>query len=133
YYEVEVEAGGKTVAVPYKYVVDYRVFSRAKFGQLSYGNSLGGIDSIRVLGKIQQTSQFSFDSAEQSTEGSYHNLHDLRPQIRQVGMREKRTYKANVGYVSEELQQALRDANINRRVFYPKGKQWLPVIITSTQ
>lgn len=99
--------------------------------QLHYRNSLGGFDTIRVLGVIQKGLSYEVSEYESSQAPSWVES-EIRPALdRTTSATEQLRYKADIGYMTREDQDRLRDAFLNREVWTIKGNRWCPVKLIS--
>ena len=127
YYEVSVQDDGGILAMPFRYFLDNR--NSYNDTQFNFHNSIGGFDSIRILGVVEQDLKRSINTASITTEL------DVTPEI--VVPREfvqniaaSRTYKANAGYFGRKEEESLRDVFFSKSVWHCKYSRWWPVLVT---
>lgn len=101
---------------------------------LHYRNSLGGLDSLRIRGVIEYTSQREFTQIEKIVLHDYFTGHYVDGRIAADNSTELLVYKGDVGHLGKEEQDRLRDIHLKREVWWPKDEKWLPVmLLTNTQ
>lgn len=100
---------------------------------LHYRNSLGGLDSVRIRGVIEQGLDYSFSEQQKTVNPDYFDGDLVSPQRVITDNQERLIYKGDIGHLRKEEQDRLRDAFLQREVYWEKnqGKKWLPVIINT--
>lgn len=96
---------------------------------LHYRNSLGGLDSVRIRGEIEEGASYNYTEQDSAVEPDYFSGSSISPQRRIGDNTEQITYKGNTGPLTREEQDRLRDAFINREVYQEIRKKWWPVVI----
>lgn len=128
YYEISVEDAGGVLATAFRYLPDYRnSYNKTQF---NFINSLGGMDSVRVLGEIETAHERETETAEITSayniNENYVALHEF---MSAVTVQEQ--FKGNAGFVGKKEQQGLSDLFYTRNVWEARFNRWWPVIITS--
>jgi hypothetical protein len=126
YYELRVFYVNDPIVEPYFLYVDYtNDYNQTQF---NYFNSLGGFDSVRVLGNIEVQSNTDRDLALNYADASYYNEPNLVPQEFMQQVTEQQIFKANIGLMDDKRQQdLLRDLLLSKSVVAPKFERWWPV------
>ncbi|RYZ62352.1 MAG: hypothetical protein EOO14_02540 [Chitinophagaceae bacterium] len=96
---------------------------------LHYRGSLGGLDSVRVRGVIDEDLSYNYSEQETTITPNYYSGDSIQPQRRITDNTEQNTCKGDIGHLGKEEQDRLRDAYINREVYQSIDKKWWPVII----
>ena len=131
WFEISVEDNGGVLALAFRYYIDYRhTYNTTQF---NFINSLGGMDSVRVLGEIESTIQREFELAQITPTAGYLNDNSLAAQefIQAVGL--SRTYKGNVGFLQRKEAHYLTDLFASRQVYECRFGRWWPVLITAQE
>lgn len=127
--EVGVINTGDPVAYTYKFYFEYRPLYC--FYDLTYFNSLGGVDSIRVKGDISE----SIDRTTTEAFGGI-NVNEPFTQVREhenfySGILLQKHYKGDLGYMqvkTKELQYSFIDLLSSPGVYMRNAWRWVPVI-----
>lgn len=99
---------------------------------LHYRNSLGGIDSVRVRGVIDTSLQHTLTETSGLLESDYF-MKDQLPALNSVlKAKETVSFRGDIGHLSKEEQDRLRDAFLNRQCFQERNGKWWPVKLTNT-
>lgn len=128
YYEISVEDVGDVLATPFRYMVDYRnSYNTTAF---NFINSLGGMDSVRVLGEIELSHERETETAEVT--GAY-NIDENRLVLHEFmsAVTVQQQFKGNAGFVGKKEQQYLSELFYTRYCWEAKFGRWWPLIITS--
>lgn len=96
---------------------------------LSYRNSLGGIDSVRVRGIIQYDLDYDYNEQGKTVRPDYFSGHFFDPQKIITNNKELQILRGDIGYLEKEEQDRLRDAFIKRETWWAVSKKWWPVNI----
>lgn len=131
YYQISVFINDVYQSVTYEVFVDYNQdYQKLQF---NFFNSLGGFDSLRILGEIEKDPEYSRDQSESFIEGNYYNSGNLPAQQSNVQVIEQMNYKGMVGYVStEKNHDRLREILLSKgNVYLINFKRFIPVIITT--
>lgn len=94
---------------------------------LNYRGSLGNIGSARVRGVIDYTGNRSFTESERVVLHNYFEDHFIDGRIGAENSSEIQVLKGDLGYLSKEQQDRLRDINFRREVWWEQQLKWLPV------
>lgn len=128
YWEIQVVdtgGGGTAYSEIFRYYQDNRNDDNGK--TLLYRNSLGGLDSVRVRGVIESHLEYSFKDQDRPSSPDYYKTHVMTAQRIITGNKEVLTYKGDIGHLSKEEQDRLRDLQLIREVYTPHKTKWLPV------
>lgn len=125
--EVGVINTGDPFAYQYKFYFEYRPLYN--FYDLTYFNSLGGIDSVRVRGDVSE-------SIERTTTEGFAGLNVNEPfaQVREhenfyAGSFIQKKYKGDLGYLrSKELQKSYNELLTSPGIYMRNSLRWVPVL-----
>lgn len=98
---------------------------------LNYRNSVGGLDSVRIRGVVEQNLNYDFAETETTITADYFSGDTIQPQKRIADSTEQMVYKGDIGHLKKEEQDRLRDAFLQREVYWEVSKKWWPIIISS--
>jgi hypothetical protein len=96
---------------------------------IHYRNSLGGIDSLRILGSLSRKAEYEFTELQTTIEPDYFNGSAFSPQKRIIGNSEQIVYTGNIGQAGREEIERLRDAQMIRETWMRVGNKWVPLCI----
>lgn len=96
---------------------------------LNYRNSIGGLDSLRVRGRIDHNLNYELQETQKNVNPDYYTEDFIPAQKVMVNSSEDLTYKADAGFQRKEDQDRLRDLFIRREVWWELRNKWLPVHI----
>lgn len=121
-------SGGSPVAYSgnYTYYADYRQDYNNTV--LHYRNSLGGLDSVMIRGVIEQNLDYSNELVTVVTGYNYYDGSSIAAQQRMIESRERLLYKGDIGFTDKDEQDRLRDAHLQREVWWCVSLKWWPVI-----
>lgn len=129
YYEVSVTDAGGMLAAPFRYNIDWRnTYNTTRF---NYVNSLGGIDSCRVLGAIEANSKRNFETASITPATGYVDDNSLAPQEFMHTLSVTQEWKGNLGYLQRKEMQYLHELFYSKEVLELRFNRWWRVLITS--
>lgn len=136
YYEVQIfdrlPDGDLPITTPYLYYVDYTIDYQTQ--QFNYFNSLGSIDSIRILGDIERVVEYERDIAENNPGHEYYIDENLVPMLFTQQVLEQVSFKGNIGWLDAfKTQDLIRDLLVSKGVHQVKYNRWWPINITSRQ
>ena len=94
---------------------------------LNYRNSLGCIDSARVRGVIEKNLNYSYDQQARTFLPDYFSGDAITPAVIIANSKEDVIFKGEIGHVSKNTQERLRDLHLMREVWWEIGKKWWPV------
>lgn len=100
---------------------------------LLYRNSLGGLDTIRIRGVIETNVTLDGQDIELAAPADWSFGTTLARFDASTPHKELLSYKGDVGYLTREEQERLRDAFINREVYMYQGSRLLPVKLLTKQ
>ncbi|MDR6565455.1 hypothetical protein [Chitinophaga ginsengisegetis] len=127
YYEVSVMAGSTVLAAPFRYEIDNRpAYSPL---QLNYINSLGGIDSIRLLGVSEPGISREAVIAERVTTGV--NNSEVKARLLNSSISLTGTWTGNSGFVTKNEHDGYLDIFASRGIYRELSGRWLPLVLTS--
>lgn len=131
YYTVRVVANTTNLTTEYKYIVDYR--NTYSTTTLHWFNSLGGFDSVRLLGELNKKTVYERQFAEKLIGDDYYSTTQLATMQENIKTQEQETYSGSVGLMDDpDMYDRLRDLMLSTRVWQLKFKRWRPVLITNT-
>jgi hypothetical protein len=96
---------------------------------LNYRNSLGGVDSVMILGVVDQTLDYQFQQQSRTFKPDYFNQHFITAQTIITDTLEQKTWKGDLGHLGKEEQDRLRDAQLQRDVWMEANGKWWPINI----
>ena len=94
-----------------------------------YRNSLSGLDSVRIRGVIEHNLEYTYDEVQMIIRADYFNGHYFDPQRGITNNKELKTYRGDIGWLSKEEQDRLRDLFIKRDTWRVDGNKWVPFLI----
>lgn len=94
---------------------------------LHYRNSLGGLDSVRVRGVIEEKLNFDYKEEEKYVEADYYSGKTVSGRRVISNSKETVLYSGDVGHLPKKDQDRLRDMHLQREVWREVRKKWLPV------
>lgn len=97
--------------------------------QLHYRNSLGGLDSVRVRGPYQQNLDYTTIQKDAVVPADYYAADVIGAPSAIVDNQEIVSYKGDIGHLTKQEQQRLRDAFVRREVYQAINKKWIPILI----
>ena len=127
YYEVSVVAGSTVLAAPFRYEIDNR--PAYKPIQLNYINSLGGVDSIRLLGVIEPVLSREAVIAERAQVGI--NNSDVNARLLNSSITLTGNWSGNSGFVSKNEYEGYLDIFSSRGIYRVLSGRWIPLVLTS--
>jgi hypothetical protein len=131
YYTVRIVADTTNLTVEFRYTVDYRNnYSKVT---LYYFNSLGGYDSIRLLGELNKEARYETTLAEKTLGDNYYSASEIVPMQYTTQVIEQMIYKGSVGIMDDEDQfDRIRDLRISKQVQMISFNRWFPVVILNS-
>lgn len=114
----------------FKFELDNRFDSSYILHKHHYRNSLGGLDSYRVLGDVEKKLEYDFTQNSKTVTPDYYNGSVIQPQVNTSDNKERQPNTGNIGDLSKEEQDRLRDAFVNRETYQEIDKKWIPLIVT---
>lgn len=129
YYEISVTDEDGMLAAPFRYFIDYtQTYNKNRF---NYVNSLGGVDSIRVLGEVEAVTKREYETASITPTLAYLDGNKLAPQqfIHAVKLTEE--FSGNLGYLKHKAAEYLTDLMASPMVVELRFGRWWPVNITT--
>ncbi len=129
FFEVSVigpQPNDEVFAEPFRMFVDYT----KRYNEFSffYFNSLGGIDSVRILGEKEVDLIRDYTEIEQATGGDFSGG-ILPTEMGAINISAYKVYKGDVGYLnSQRMQEALEDLLHSQNIFQVIGGKGLRVI-----
>ncbi len=136
YWEMQVVKVSTNPTEPLSVVMKFELDNRNDYNDthLHYRNSLGGLDSVRIRGVIEYTSQREFTQIEKIVLHDYFSGHYVNGRIGADNSNELLVYKGDIGHLGKEEQDRMRDIHLKREVWWARQEKWLPVmLLTSTQ
>lgn len=94
---------------------------------LHYRNSLGGLDSVRIRGVIEQKLEYENERQAVITGFDYYNGSSIAAQEKVINNREKMLYSGDIGFVEKEEQDRMRDMHLSREMWWELALKWIPV------
>lgn len=129
YYTVRIASAITDLTPEFRYEVDYRN-TYSKF-TMYYFNSLGGFDSIRLLGNTSKEAKYDQTVAEKTLTDKYYLTTEVAAQSYVTQKIEQLVYKSSVGLMDdgEELDR-IRELHLSKMVSIIRFNRWNPVILT---
>jgi hypothetical protein len=126
-WEISVVTGNTILAAPFRYEAD----NRPQYDpvQLHYINSLGGMDSIRMLGTKEPSITRESAAAQTVNVGVNNNL--VPPQMFTSSVDLSNTFTANTGFRGKNELMSVLDILASRGIFQEKMGRWQPLMLTS--
>lgn len=113
----------------YKYNVDNRYDRNEK--TFNFRNSLGGLDSARVRGSIEDNADRKYQEQESIVQHNYFEGYVILPRVKQADSTELLASKADIGFVTKEEQDRLREIHHQRECWWEQQNKWLPISIVT--
>jgi hypothetical protein len=118
---------GTALSEPFRFTLDNDQNYNAK--TLHYRNSLGGFDSVRVRGVIEEKLEYSYQEQDRATMPDYFTGHVIAAQRVFTQTVETLVFSGDVGHLSKDDQERLRDLQVKRECYQQNGNKWFPVSI----
>jgi hypothetical protein len=131
YWEITVWAGSIQLTETFRFEKDNR--NDYNETTLHYRGSLGGLDSVRVRGDIQQDLSYQFQKLQLTQGPDYYTGNAYTPQQRIAASTELQTWSGDIGHLEKEEQDRLRDAFLQRETWWAVESKWWPVNILTTK
>jgi hypothetical protein len=129
YYEVWIEDGKmNSISKIRRYTLDYSFRENDRL--FLFQNSLGGFDTIRILGDQEDTLEYDRVSVK-SVLGT--DFTELSHHLTQFSITELRKYKANTGWITPQASAWIRDFFLSKKVYRIMAGKLVPVVIDSNQ
>lgn len=96
---------------------------------IHYRNSLGGLDHCRVRGVIEKKLSYELQQAEHVLPVDYFNETTLPPQQSTTSSSENVIQSGEVGFVTKDEQESLRDVFLYRQLHMKKLGKWWPLVL----
>jgi hypothetical protein len=130
YYTIRIVAATTNLTVEFKYIVDWR--NNYSKTTLYFFNSLGGLDSVRLLGELGKKTSYERQYAEKTLGDKYYSTSEVANMQESVRNQEQEIYSGSVGLMDDMDQyDRLRDMMLSTRVMQIKFSRWWPVLITN--
>ena len=128
YYTVRI-AGTTTDLTPeYRYEIDYRN-TYSKF-TMYFFNSLGGFDSVRLLGNTSKEAKYDQTVAEKTLTDKYYLTTEVAAQSYVTQKIEQIVYKSSIGLVDDgDIVDRARELFLSKSVSIIRFNRWNPVIL----
>ncbi len=128
YWDVEMQdAGGTPTSESFRFYADNR--NDYNDETIYYRGSLGGLESVRVRGVIQQDLEYDFSEVNRTTTPNYYSGNKFEAQRIIINNKEVQIKRGDIGHLEKEEQDRLRDAFIKRESWQCVEKKWWPVNI----
>ncbi len=129
FYEIYVEDASGVLANPFRYVIDYRNSYNKEY--FNFTNSLGGMDSIRILGEIEPSVDRETESAQVTATANGREGNQVIPMEFASTIILTNTFKGNAGFVGKKEQHYLTELFYSRSCWQIRFERWSPILITS--
>lgn len=129
YYEIQVVQtwNGGILASPYRFYLEYRPLY--SFTDISFFNSLGGLDAVRIKGEVAWSIENSGDDVEHITGSQVYNTDRPQAQYSQVNQLKKDNYKGDAGWRRTPAQQeALVELLISKGRYEIVNGRWIGIV-----
>lgn len=131
--DISIPASPVNISEIFTYELDNRNDYNAPLYCLHYRNSLGGLDSVRLRGIIQKDLQYTLQAKENILPQNYFDGKILQAEESYAAVLEDVIYKADAGWLEKEEQERLRDAFLQREVYWLRQLKYWPVKLIQTQ
>lgn len=123
YYGVRIEDATVVLKENYYFYPDYRnTYSTTQF---NYFNSLGGFDSVRLLGDVTREARYESEVAEISTNDINYNENELAKRQFTQQVTEQLIYKGSIGLMDDDYEMDVkRDLRISKGIYEAKYDRW---------
>ncbi|MFH0760710.1 MAG: hypothetical protein V2A67_04340 [Bacteroidota bacterium] len=126
YYEVWMENGqGDRISEKRTYRMDYGYHEFLRY--FLFKNSLGGWDTLRTMGKVNSTREYSRTTGKHISQSQDT---DRDHSLFQIGVLEKGTFLAQTGWVKREEVDWLRELLLSETIYQVLSDRLVPVLIT---
>lgn len=98
---------------------------------LHYRNSLGGLDSVRLRGQIDDNVGHSFQEIEKAMPFNYYATTEMKSGRSITNGKEQLTRRGDAGHLYKDEQDRMRDALVNRNGYQYISGKWYPIILTN--
>ena len=95
---------------------------------LNYRNSIAGLDSFRVTGTVDSELQREFTEQGQVVMHDYFAGHFIKGRVKAANSGELLVYKGDIGHLTKEEHDRLRDIHLRRDLWWEQDGTWLPVM-----
>jgi len=95
---------------------------------LTYRNSLGGVDSVMARGVIETVTEVPYETIDRVTEYNYYSGTAITPQRIVNNPGENAVYRGDVGWVPKDWQDRLRDMHVRRELYVFFDGKWWPML-----
>jgi hypothetical protein len=130
YYTVRIVAATTNLTVEFKYIVDWR--NNYSKTTLYFFNSLGGYDSLRLLGELGKKTAYERSYAEKTLGDKYYSTTEVANMQENIRNQEQELYSGSVGLMDDpDHYDRIRDMMVSTRVMQIKFSRWWPVLITN--
>jgi Fibronectin type III domain len=127
YYTIQVFADATAISELVTWYMDHSKPGYETF-HLNYFNSIGGFDSMPILGDHTQTVTRDFDLVDTNTSRSNFNGLFVPAMSRMNRVSEQLTYKANIGVTASwTLHDLRRELFLSKEIYTRKKNRWWPV------
>lgn len=128
-YSIKVTTAGGSVVDEYFFNLDNRNFYDKYF--LLYRNSIGGLDTVRLLGEVDLAAAYDRQQARRTLPPDWFNSAEITDEATE----ETFSYTADTGFMSKEQLLKLRDLFLSREKYclQPSTSNLQPIAITSNK
>lgn len=129
YYTVKLQSDGTDLTETISFLMDYT----PNYEQIAFTffNSIGGIDTLLILGEQKKTVVRDFDLVDLNTSRSNMGGEILPAQSAMNTVQEQITYKGNIGFTEDARQHDLRrELFMSRNIYQAQQSRWWPVNVT---
>ena len=96
---------------------------------IHYRNSIGGLDNCRVRGVVEKRMNYELVQAEHILPVDYFNETALPAQQSTISSSENVIHSGEIGFVSKQEQESLRDIFLYRELYMKKLGKWWPLLL----
>lgn len=129
YYEIQVvkTSDSGILASPYRFYLEYRPLY--SFTDISFFNSLGGLDAVRIKGEVAWSIENTGDDVEHITGSQAYNTDRPMAQYSQANQLKKDNYKGDAGWRRTPAQQeALVELLISKGRYQIVNGRWIGIV-----
>jgi hypothetical protein len=111
-------------------IFTYKLDNRNNYNRVTmhYRGSLGTLDSARVRGQIDDELNYEVSETEKIVDPEYFLGDFISPERVIASAVENKIWKGNIGFVTREEQDRMRDLHLNRNMWLWVDKKWWPML-----
>ena len=116
-------------------IFSYEADNRPDYNDLTllYRNSLGGLDSSRIRGVVDQSTDYLMQEITRVRRPYFEQNNQLQYTRKQLPSVETMIYTGDIGHLAKEEQDRLRDLYLQREVYICRNARFIPINFTQKQ